>query len=190
MCWHQSQRCLLLSARRLPDHDAAAVRQGDQYQLGVGLMGNAGQAQLCGVEGWVDRADSCRGEGAGLAQRPGQRDRSRLHRDGHDEGLPDGVKQRLLERIPLGRFGQAEEVARAALFLAAAQRLHHRTSPVRVWRTSDVGSGRRRRGPKTRAAGAPACLWENVADRSAQTRLVIRRRATAWRSTNASSRSL
>jgi NAD(P)-dependent dehydrogenase (short-subunit alcohol dehydrogenase family) len=34
-------------------------------------------------------------------------------------GLPDEARQRRVERIPMGRFGEPEEVARAALFLAS-----------------------------------------------------------------------
>jgi 3-oxoacyl-[acyl-carrier protein] reductase len=34
-------------------------------------------------------------------------------------GLPEDARQRRIERIPMGRFGQPEEVARAALFLAS-----------------------------------------------------------------------
>lgn len=34
-------------------------------------------------------------------------------------GLPDDARRRRVERIPLGRFGEPEEVARVALFLAS-----------------------------------------------------------------------
>jgi NAD(P)-dependent dehydrogenase (short-subunit alcohol dehydrogenase family) len=34
-------------------------------------------------------------------------------------GLPEDARRRRTERIPMGRFGEAEEVARAALFLAS-----------------------------------------------------------------------
>jgi NAD(P)-dependent dehydrogenase (short-subunit alcohol dehydrogenase family) len=34
-------------------------------------------------------------------------------------GLPEEARRRRVERIPMGRFGEAEEVARAALFLAS-----------------------------------------------------------------------
>jgi 3-oxoacyl-[acyl-carrier protein] reductase len=34
-------------------------------------------------------------------------------------GLPEEARQRRVERIPMGRFGEPEEVARAALFLAS-----------------------------------------------------------------------
>ena len=34
-------------------------------------------------------------------------------------GLPESARRRRVERIPMGRFGEAEEVARAALFLAS-----------------------------------------------------------------------
>ena len=34
-------------------------------------------------------------------------------------GLPDDARRRRVERIPMGRFGEPEEVARAALFLAS-----------------------------------------------------------------------
>ena len=35
-------------------------------------------------------------------------------------GLPDEVRARILERIPLGRMGRAEEVAEVVAFLATA----------------------------------------------------------------------
>jgi NAD(P)-dependent dehydrogenase (short-subunit alcohol dehydrogenase family) len=35
------------------------------------------------------------------------------------QGLPDEARRRRIERIPMARFGQPEEVARAALFLAS-----------------------------------------------------------------------
>src|SRR5258705_7335636 len=34
-------------------------------------------------------------------------------------GLPEDARRRRVERIPMGRFGEPEEVARAALFLAS-----------------------------------------------------------------------
>ena len=37
------------------------------------------------------------------------------------EGLPEAAKAALLASIPLGRLGQAEEVAHAVAFLASAQ---------------------------------------------------------------------
>ena len=33
--------------------------------------------------------------------------------------LPEGARRRRVERIPMGRFGEPEEVARVALFLAS-----------------------------------------------------------------------
>jgi 3-oxoacyl-[acyl-carrier protein] reductase len=34
-------------------------------------------------------------------------------------GLDDGIKQEYLNKIPLGRFGKAEEVAKLVLFLVS-----------------------------------------------------------------------
>jgi len=86
----------------------------------VGLMGNAGQANyaaskagLIGLTRAVAKELGSRNVQVN-AIAPG------FIETAMTEGLPDGVKQRLLERIPLGRFGQAEEVARAALFLAGS----------------------------------------------------------------------
>ena len=35
------------------------------------------------------------------------------------EGLPDAIKQKYMEMIPLAKFGQAEDVAKSVLFLAS-----------------------------------------------------------------------
>jgi 3-oxoacyl-[acyl-carrier protein] reductase len=37
------------------------------------------------------------------------------------EGLNDKVKENLLEQIPLGRFGEADDIVSAVLFLASDQ---------------------------------------------------------------------
>jgi 3-oxoacyl-[acyl-carrier protein] reductase len=37
------------------------------------------------------------------------------------EGLPDEVKKAMLARIPLGKFGEGEDIAAAVAFLAAPE---------------------------------------------------------------------
>jgi acetoacetyl-CoA reductase len=36
------------------------------------------------------------------------------------QGIPEKVRQKLLDQIPLRRFGTAEEVARAVIYLCSA----------------------------------------------------------------------
>ena len=36
------------------------------------------------------------------------------------ESIPERIRQRLLEQVPLGRFGKAEEVARAVIYLVSS----------------------------------------------------------------------
>ena len=37
------------------------------------------------------------------------------------DGLPDEVKKKVVENIPLGRFGRVEDIAAAVAFLASAE---------------------------------------------------------------------
>jgi 3-oxoacyl-[acyl-carrier protein] reductase len=85
----------------------------------VGLRGNAGQANYAASKaGMVGFTKAVARELASRnvlvnAVAPGFVDTD-LTRD-----LPQAVRQQLLDEIPLGRFGQAEEVAGAVLFLAS-----------------------------------------------------------------------
>lgn len=85
----------------------------------VGLFGNAGQANYAaakaGVIGFsksVARELSRRNITVNVIA-PGYMDTEMT------AALPASVRQELLERIPVGRVGQPEDIARAALFLGA-----------------------------------------------------------------------
>jgi 3-oxoacyl-[acyl-carrier protein] reductase len=85
----------------------------------IGLRGNAGQANyaaskagLIGLTKSVAREFASRGVTCN-AIAPGFIVTDMTH------GLPDTIKDTLLKEIPLGRFGSADDIARAALFLAA-----------------------------------------------------------------------
>ncbi|UCC12735.1 MAG: 3-oxoacyl-[acyl-carrier-protein] reductase [candidate division WOR-3 bacterium] len=87
----------------------------------VGLIGNAGQANYAASKaGIIGFTKSCAKELAGRnitvnAIAPGFIE-TRM-----TEGLPEEVKQEYLKVIPLGRFGQVDDVAHLALFLASDQ---------------------------------------------------------------------
>ena len=85
----------------------------------IGITGNAGQANYAASKaGIIALTKSAAKE---LAKRnirvnsiaPG------FIRTRMTEKLPAEVKQKILDQIPLGRYGEAEEVAEAALFLAS-----------------------------------------------------------------------
>jgi 3-oxoacyl-[acyl-carrier protein] reductase len=84
----------------------------------IGLRGNAGQsnyaaskAGLIGFTKSVAREFASRGITCN-ALAPGFIVTDMTH------GLPDALKEGLLKEIPLGRFGSADDIAQAALFLA------------------------------------------------------------------------
>jgi 3-oxoacyl-[acyl-carrier protein] reductase len=85
----------------------------------VGLIGNAGQANYAASKaGIIGFTKSCAKELAGRnitvnAIAPGFIE-TRM-----TEGLPDEVKQEYMKIIPMGRFGQADDIAHLALFLAS-----------------------------------------------------------------------
>lgn len=84
----------------------------------VGLHGNAGQANYAAAKaGLIGLTKSIAREGALRSIRvnaiaPGMIDTKMTQK------LSDRVKKNILEQIPLGRFGLAEEVAQGAVFLA------------------------------------------------------------------------
>lgn len=84
----------------------------------VGLHGNAGQANYATAKaGLIGLTKSIAREGALRSIRvnaiaPGMIDTEMTQK------LSDRVKKNILEQIPLGRFGLAEEVAQGAVFLA------------------------------------------------------------------------
>ncbi|MCH3997369.1 MAG: 3-oxoacyl-ACP reductase FabG [Lactobacillus crispatus] len=84
----------------------------------VGLHGNAGQANYAAAKaGIIGLTKSIAREGALRSIRvnaiaPGMIDTEMTQK------LSDRVKKNILEQIPLGRFGLAEEVAQGAVFLA------------------------------------------------------------------------
>jgi 3-oxoacyl-[acyl-carrier protein] reductase len=84
----------------------------------VGAMGNPGQANyVASKAGLVGLTKALAREYAGRgilvnAVAPGFIETDMTH------GLPDKVKEELLRQIPLGRLGQADDVAGAVAFLA------------------------------------------------------------------------
>lgn len=85
----------------------------------VGLVGNAGQTNYAASKaGIIGFTKSCAKELAGRnvtvnAIAPGFIETRMTER------LPDGVKQEYIKNIPLGRFGQVEDIAHCALFLVS-----------------------------------------------------------------------
>jgi 3-oxoacyl-[acyl-carrier protein] reductase len=85
----------------------------------VGLMGNAGQANYSASKGGVIAlTKTCAREFASRnvlvnAIAPG------FIRTAMTDVLPEEVKKKLADQIPLSRLGEAEDVARAALFLVS-----------------------------------------------------------------------
>ncbi len=85
----------------------------------VGLMGNAGQANYSASKGGVIAlTKTCAREFASRSVRvnaiaPG------FIRTAMTDVLSDDVKKKLAEQIPLGRLGEAEDIAKAAVFLAS-----------------------------------------------------------------------
>ena len=85
----------------------------------VGSMGNAGQANYAAAKAGVV------GFSKSLAREVGSRNITVnciapgfIDTD-MTRGLPDDQKKALLGHVPLGRFGQVEEIAAAAVFLAS-----------------------------------------------------------------------
>ncbi len=89
----------------------------------VGLMGNAGQANYSASKGGVIAlTKTCAREFASSnilvnAIAPG------FIRTAMTDALSDEAKKKLSEQIPLQRLGEAEDVAKAAVFLAV--KIHH-----------------------------------------------------------------
>jgi 3-oxoacyl-[acyl-carrier protein] reductase len=53
--------------------------------------------------------------------------------------LDETYQQKILDQIPLGRFAEADEVARIACFPVVQRReIHHRTGDSGGWRAGDV----------------------------------------------------
>jgi 3-oxoacyl-[acyl-carrier protein] reductase len=85
----------------------------------IGLMGNAGQANYAASKAGII------GFSKSLAREIGSRGVTvnciapGFIATAMTDVLPDDVKAKLMEAIPLGRLGQAEDVAQAALYLAS-----------------------------------------------------------------------
>ena len=87
----------------------------------VGVMGNAGQANYAASKGGLiamgktiaaevaSRGITVNAIAPGFIETP------------MTEGLPENVKAAMLASIPMGRFGQPEDIAAAALFLASEE---------------------------------------------------------------------
>jgi 3-oxoacyl-[acyl-carrier protein] reductase len=87
----------------------------------VGLMGNAGQANYSASKGGVIAlTKTCAREFASRgiqvnAIAPG------FIRTAMTDALTDETRKKLSDQIPLGRLGEAEDVAKAAVFLASEE---------------------------------------------------------------------
>jgi 3-oxoacyl-[acyl-carrier protein] reductase len=68
-------------------------------------------------------------------------------------GLTEELKAGVLRQIPLGRFGEAEDIAQAALFLAGPARCSRWTA---AWRCERVPAGRGGAARKIRQSGLDA----------------------------------
>ncbi|OHC63446.1 MAG: 3-oxoacyl-ACP reductase [Rhodocyclales bacterium GWA2_65_20] len=87
----------------------------------VGAAGNPGQANYCAAKAGVA------GMARALAQELGSRNITvncvapGLIDTDMTRALPDGQRDAILQKVPLNRFGQADEVAAAVAFLAGAK---------------------------------------------------------------------
>ncbi len=84
-----------------------------------GIMGNRRAGQLLRLQGGPHRVFQEPRPRGGLPRGAGERDRSRVHRDGHDRGPRRKARDGLMAQIPLGRAGTAADVAALAAFLAS-----------------------------------------------------------------------
>jgi NAD(P)-dependent dehydrogenase (short-subunit alcohol dehydrogenase family) len=86
----------------------------------VGVHGNPGQANYAASKAGVaaftkSLAKELAGKGITMnAVAPGFIETEMV------EGIPEKVRQRLLDQIPLKRFGRADEVARSVVFICSA----------------------------------------------------------------------
>ena len=86
----------------------------------VGMVGQQGAGELRGVEGGLIGLTQERGQGAGVAEHPGERGGPGIHRDGHDgRRCRQQAREALSAQIALGRLGKPEDVAAAVAFLAS-----------------------------------------------------------------------
>ena len=89
------------------------ARHGRIINIGsvVGRSGNAGPGQLRGGQGGRRRLHQVAGAGGRQPQHHRQLRRARLHRHRHDARLPEAQRAALLAQIPLGRLGDADDIA-------------------------------------------------------------------------------
>jgi acetoacetyl-CoA reductase len=86
----------------------------------IGQIGNFGQANYAASKAGVaaftkSLAKELAGKGVTMnAVAPGFIETEMV------EGIPEKVRQRLLDQIPLKRFGRADEVARSVVFICSA----------------------------------------------------------------------
>ena len=84
----------------------------------IGSAGGFGQANYAAAKSGTVRADDEPGPGDRQQGHHRQHRHPRVHHHRDDRGRPAGVMEKLVERIPVGRLGEPNEVARVVEFLA------------------------------------------------------------------------
>ena len=87
----------------------------------IGQIGNFGQANYAASKAGVAAFTKSLAKELAAKGDHGERGRARASsRRRWSESIPEKVRQRLLDQIPLKRFGKAEEVARAVVYLVSS----------------------------------------------------------------------
>lgn len=85
----------------------------------VGIMGNAGQANYSASKAGMIALTRTTAKELGSRNVRANAVAPGFIHTAMTEKLPDGVKESMMKLVPLGRFGQPEDVARAVAFLAS-----------------------------------------------------------------------
>ena len=115
----QPECLFLLHFGRHPDHDRAKLRADRQHQLDERPDGRPWPGQLQRQQGRHHRLHPDRGPGAGQVRHHRQQRLAGIHRDRHVRQGAGDIQAQIKAKIPLGRFAQPEEIAKAVIFLVA-----------------------------------------------------------------------